>query len=82
MDILGLVLVIVAAILVAYGVITFYVAAFKQHVAWAIACFLIPPIKLFFLIFHWDKGGQPFLFQCAGYIIFVAGLFSIAPFDI
>ena len=81
MDILGGFLIISAGILMISSIIAFYIAAFREHILWGLGCILIPPVNLFFLIIHWDKGGQPFLFHIAGCVTLVAGLVTHVPFD-
>ncbi|AUZ04895.2 MULTISPECIES: hypothetical protein [Vitreoscilla] len=49
------------------------IAAFKVHIGWFLACLLLAPASLVFLILHWQDAKNPFFLQLAGLILLVIG---------
>tara|TARA_R110002049_G_scaffold29552_12_gene100430 strand:+ start:1568 stop:1822 length:255 start_codon:yes stop_codon:yes gene_type:complete len=59
------------------GGIGFLIAAFKESVWWLIACILISPISLLFLVLHWPEAKNPFFLQLVGLVvIFISAYFG------
>ncbi|EXJ10904.1 hypothetical protein [Nitrincola nitratireducens] len=51
------------------------IAAFKTHILWGIACILIAPVSLIFLILHWDVAKNPFFLQLVGFATMFIGAY-------
>lgn len=51
---------------VVIGGLGMVIAAFKTSIWWGIACLLISPVSLIFLVLHWDVAKNPFFLQLAG----------------
>ncbi len=49
------------------------IAAFKTSILWGIACLLIAPVSLLFLIMHWNNAKNPFFLQLIGFGIMFLG---------
>src|SRR5262245_53974337 len=61
-----------ALIVIAYGWLL--IRAFKQHLAWGLSCFLIPPLWLFFFARHWNKARWPV------WMMVIGGLIGVVPY--
>lgn len=56
------------------GGIGFLIAAFRTSILWGLACLLISPVSIIYLILHWSEAKNPFFLQLAGLaIIIVSG---------
>lgn len=73
MEILALALVIIGMIIFVIGGIWFLVESFRESIWWGLACLLISPVQLFFLIIHWNVAGKPFGIQILGFVCLLAG---------
>jgi hypothetical protein len=73
MNILGLVLIVVGAIMSLVGGIWFLVVAFQESVLWGLACLLFPIVSLIFLISHSDRALNPFLTSLGGTLLIYIG---------
>lgn len=79
MELVGMALIVVGAIVSLVGGIWFLIEAFKESPLWGIGCIVVPLVSLFFLILHWDRAGKPFLIQLAGAVPLIAGIFIAGP---
>jgi hypothetical protein len=73
MQMVGLALSLVGAIVAAVGSIWLLVVAFQHHWGWGLACLCIPFAALVFVIKYWSEGGKPFLIALAGNVVAVIG---------
>jgi len=74
MAILGFLLLLVGgAVCVGTG-LWLLVLAFQESLLWGLAYIFVPFASLVFLIMHWDKTKQPFLYSLAGVAVLVAGM--------
>ncbi|MBA4500854.1 hypothetical protein [Marinobacterium marinum] len=48
------------------GGIGFLIAAFRTSVIWGLACLLISPVSIIYLVLHWPEAKNPFFLQLAG----------------
>lgn len=56
------------------GGIGFLIAAFRTSILWGLACLLIYPVSIIYLILHWSEAKNPFFLQLAGLaIILISG---------
>ncbi len=56
------------------GGIGFLIAAFRTSILWGLACLLISPVSIIYLILHWSEAKNPFFLQLVGLaIIIVSG---------
>ena len=56
------------------------IAAFKVNIWWFLACLLLAPASLVFLILHWQEAKKPFFLQLAGFaLIIIASMFMPQP---
>ena len=79
MEILGMILCFVGAVMAIIGSIWFLVVAFQESVLWGLGCLIFGPVGLVFLIMHWDVAGKPFLLQLAGAVPMIAGIMMMGP---
>ena len=64
-----------AGVLVALlGGIFVLIHAFNTHIAWGIACLVLPALLLFFGFTHWDLAKKPTLVMCAGLAMMLAAV--------
>ncbi len=50
-----------------------YIAAFKENLWWGLACILIAPAIIVFLVMHWDKAKRGFLIWLVGSVVLGIG---------
>lgn len=50
------------------------IAALKVHIGWFLACLLLAPASLVFLIMHWQEAKNPFFLQFVGAILLFLGM--------
>ncbi|MET4163791.1 putative membrane protein [Marinobacterium sp. MBR-111] len=55
--------------IVIIGGIGFLIAAFKTSIIWGLACLLVSPVSIIYLILHWSEAKNPFFLQLAGLVI-------------
>jgi uncharacterized membrane protein len=55
--------------IVIIGGIGFLIAAFKTSIIWGLACILVSPVSIIYLILHWSEAKNPFFLQLAGLVI-------------
>ncbi|WP_432698465.1 hypothetical protein ACQUQP_09025 [Marinobacterium sp. YM272] len=68
------ILVFVGVLIVVIGGIGFLIAAFRTSILWGLACLIISPVSIIYLILHWSEAKNPFFLQLAGLaIILIAG---------
>ena len=79
MEVIGMILFFVGAIVAFIGGIWFLIAAFQESVLWGLGCIFLGPVSLIFLILHWDAAGKPFLVQLAGVVPMFAGMMMMGP---
>ena len=79
MEVIGMILFFVGAIVAGIGGIWFLIAAFQESVLWGLGCLFLGPVSLIFLILHWDTAGKPFLVQLAGVVPMFAGMMMMGP---
>ena len=79
MEVIGMILFFVGAIVAFIGGIWFLIAAFQESVLWGLGCLVLGPVSLIFLILHWDVAGKPFLVQLAGVVPMFAGMMMLGP---
>ena len=71
MEILGLTLSVIGAIVSLIGGIWFLVVAFRQSVWWGLGCLFIPFVSLVFLIMHWRDAAKPFFVSLLGTVLII-----------
>ena len=55
--------------IVIIGGIGLLIAAFKTSIIWGLACLLVSPVSIIYLILHWSEAKNPFFLQLAGLVI-------------
>lgn len=55
--------------IVIIGGVGFLIAAFKTSIIWGLACLLVSPVSIIYLILHWSEAKNPFFLQLAGLVI-------------
>lgn len=78
METLGAPLIVVGIILVLIGWFMVVVAAFREHVLWGLACLLVKPVLLFYVIAHWDDARKGFLVWLTGFAVMVMGALAFS----
>jgi len=73
MEILGMILVFIGAILWIIGGIWFLIATFCESILWGLGCLLVPFVGLIFLFAHWEVAGKPFGVSVLGVVVMVIG---------
>lgn len=73
MEMVGLALVVVGAIVAVVGSIWFLVVACSESILWGLGCFFVPFVSLIFLVMHWNKAAKPFLLNLGGIVLIVLG---------
>lgn len=53
------------------GGVGFLIAAFRTSILWGLACLLISPVSIIYLILHWSEAKNPFFLQLAGLAIII-----------
>ena len=71
MEILGLTLSVIGAIVSLIGGIWFLVVAFRQSVWWGLGCLFIPFVSLVFLIMHWRDAAKPVFVSLLGTVLII-----------
>ena len=66
MEIVSMFLVIVGVVMALVGTILFLIESFRASVWWGLACLLLLPVQLIFLIRDWEAAKNPFLIQMLG----------------
>jgi hypothetical protein len=61
MEILGMILVIVGALIAIVFGIQLLIVAFQTSVLWGLGYLFVPFVALIFVIVHWDVARKPFL---------------------
>lgn len=79
MEVVGMILLAVGAVLCLVGGIWFLIVAFRENVLWGLGCFFIPLVSLVFLAMYWKKAYKPFLVQLAGVVPVIAGSAMMGP---
>lgn len=74
MELLGMMLFMTGSVTILVANIWFLILAFKEHILWGLACLLISPVSLFFLIVHWKEAKKPFGVTCIGFILIVLAM--------
>ena len=69
MEMVGMIIFIIGAIISVIGGIWFLVAAFRQTIWWGLGCIFIPFVWLIFLILHWGDAKKPFFVSLLGGVI-------------
>ncbi len=78
MEIAGLALQAIGAILGMVGGIWILVLAFQKSVGWGLACLFIPCVSLVFAIQNWEEAKNPFLIAIGGGLLQVVGVALMA----
>jgi len=66
---------LIGVFVIIIGGIGFLIAAFRTSIIWGLACLLIAPVSIVYLVLHWPEAKNPFFIQLAGLaILIVAGL--------
>ncbi len=78
MEMAGLALQAIGAILGMVGGIWILVLAFQKSVGWGLACLLIPCVSLVFAIQNWNEAKNPFLIAIGGAVLQVVGIMLMA----
>ena len=73
MEILGMILVFIGAILWIIGGIWFLIATFCESILWGLGCLLVPFVGLIFLFAYWEVAGKPFGVSVLGVVVMVIG---------
>lgn len=80
MQILGLVLLVIGAIIALVFGIQLIIAAFRTSILWGLGYLFVPFVALIFIIVHWDVAKRPFLlsliaipFYLGGFMLGAAG---------
>ncbi len=73
MEILAPALVMIGMIIFVIGGIWFLVESFRESIWWGLACLLISPAQVIFLIVHWSVAGRPFGIQMLGLVCLIIG---------
>lgn len=71
MEIVGMIIFVIGAIISVIGGIWFLVVAFRQTVWWGLGSIFIPFVALIFLIMHWSDAKKPFFVSLLGTVIMV-----------
>lgn len=81
MEVLGLIMFFVGAIVCVVSGIWLLILAFRESILWGLGSLIIPLVGLFFVILHWDVAKKPFLYNLLGVAIILIGSFlsPIAP---
>ncbi len=74
MEILGLILMGIGAIISIVYSIILIIESFKTSVIWGLVYLFVPFGALIFIIVHWDKAGSPFLKSLLSIPFFVIGI--------
>ncbi len=73
MEIVSMGLVVIGVTIVLAGTIFFLIESFRASVWWGLACLLLFPVQLVFLIRYWGAAKHPFLIQMLGILCILAG---------
>lgn len=79
MEIVSMVLVINGAVIALVGAIFFLIESFRANVWWGLACLLLFPVQLVFLIRYWGAAKHPFLIQMIGILCILASAIFAGP---
>ena len=65
---------LIGVLVILIGGIGFLIAAFRTSIIWGLACLIISPVSIIYLILYWPEAKNPFFIQLAGLaILLVAG---------
>lgn len=78
MEILGMVMLGIGAIIGLIFGIQLLIIAFQQSILWGLGYLLIPFVSLIFIVIHWDKARTPFLRCLLSIPLYVIG-FMLLP---
>jgi len=81
MEIVFMGLVVIGVTIVLAGTIFFLIESFRSSVWWGLACLLLFPVQLVFLIRYWGATKHPFLIQMLGILCILAGTI-LAGYDV
>lgn len=73
MSIVGVILILLGFVLVAYGSLPIFVEAFKTSLAWGFGSLFLP-VGVIFVAKHWEAAKRWFLIALAGWVILGAGV--------
>ncbi|MBR9828174.1 MAG: hypothetical protein GYB41_05980 [Oceanospirillales bacterium] len=57
---------LVGILIIIIGGIGFLIAAFRTNIIWGLACLIISPVSILYLVLHWPEAKNPFFLQLAG----------------
>jgi uncharacterized membrane protein len=60
------------------GGIGLLISAFKTSILWGLACLLIAPVSLIYLVLYWQDAKNPFFLQLIGLVILFASTFIVS----
>ena len=78
MEIAGLALLFIGAIINLYFGIKLIILAFQTSLLWGLAYMFIPFASLIFIVSYWDKAKEPFIGMLVG-IPFIIGAIALMP---
>ena len=67
------VLVIAGIFLQIFGVVSLWIAAFRQSILWGLLVVFIPPLMVVFAFYHWRTARSPVLRLLSGAGLFMLG---------
>ncbi len=73
MELLGVILLGVGAIIGFVGGIMLLIVAFKEHILWGLGSLFIPFVGLVFVIMHWPVAKKPFLITLCAIPFYIVG---------
>jgi len=73
MDIVGLILMGVGALVLIVGSLWMLIETFKTGILWGIGSILLPFVSLIWLVTHWEEGKTPFLISIGGTTVMIVG---------
>ncbi len=78
MEILGLGLILIGALISFCYSIALIIAAFETSLLWGICYLFLPLVPLLFLIVHWDVAGRLFVRSLAAIPFILGGMYCLS----
>lgn len=63
------ILALIGIIIIIIGGLGLLIAAFRTSILWGIACLIISPVAIIYVILYWNEAKNPFLLQLSGVVI-------------
>jgi hypothetical protein len=74
MNIIGIIILVIGAIITIVGGASFVIAAFEESVCWGLMVLFFPIVSPIFLILHFGDAWRPALKFVVGFVLFLLGI--------